>query len=499
MKTKIFLFIAVGILSIASFNCKESVTPAEEEARSVRIFGKIVESRQNIVYPVQGVEVKLTGTSIDFLDSTDQDGNYRFQFILNDPADIVLSFKKSGYQIINPISFSVDPLTAYPIPTMTIELDTTTTVGGGGGGILPGSGMPHSVAYISPTTLDLKVYGVGGNETAIIIYEVRDSLGFPISLSQRDTVIFSIEGPPIAGGAYVAPATALTNAAGRVATTINSGTVAGVLQVIASLRRESDGVTVQSTPTRVVINAGLPDQLHFSLGPARFNFAAYNWIGRTDDIGVQVGDKYTNPVHPGTAVYFSTTGGIIGAAGYTGITGHATVKLYSGNPQPRATLDPLIYPVSWVGDGTGYAWIKAQTMGESAVLVKDSILMLFSGVPVITVSPSYSINVLRGGSQTFDVNISDQHGNPLAPGTLISSSIEFSPPEGTNWSAKIGGLPTEPFADHIFRGPGTTDFRLQVLDGTPGGTPTPMPVVVKISVSGANGTTTVYLYGSVGL
>ena len=497
MKQQIILIAALLFLA-SLYSCKEkSTTPPD--SMLVKITGQVLELRQSMYLPVKDAQVKLTGSGVDYIDSTNQEGKYFFQYASDSIKSLTLSVKKDGYRKIPDLTFDASAGNTYD-RLFTIELDTTTTIGGGGGGgITPISGMPQTIAFIGPQTIDLKVYGVGGIETAIILYEVRDSLGFPITLSQRDTVTFTVQGSPTAGGAYVAPVNALTNAAGRVATTVNSGTIAGVLQIIASLRRESDGVIVRSTPTRVVVNAGLPDQTHFSLGPQQFNFAAYNWIGRTNDIGVQIGDKYSNPVHEGTAVYFNTTGGVIAAAGYTDATSHATVKLYSGNPKPHTTLNPLIYPVALVGDGTGYAWIYAQTIGENATVVKDSVLILFSGVPRISVSPNDSINVPRGGSQTFDINISDQFGNPLAPGTTIKSSIDFTPPENTQWNAKIGGLPTDPMDDNMFRGPGTTDFHLHVIDGTPGGTPSPMPVVVKIAVNGANGTVTVYLYGAVGL
>jgi hypothetical protein len=496
MKLKILLVTALLLLTTL-YSCKEkSLNPPD--AMLVKITGQVLERKQSMYNGVKGAQVKLTGNGVDYLDSTDTDGKFYFQFSPDSIIRVTLSVKKDGYRSVPDWSFPAEIGTAYD-HTFTIELDTTTTIGGGGGGgVDPTSGMPQSIYFIGPQTIDLKVYGVGGIETAIILYEVRDSLGFPITFSQRDTVTFSIQGTPTAGGAYIAPVNALTNAAGRVATTVNSGTIAGVLQIVASLRRESDGVIVRSTPTRVVVNAGLPDQTHFSLGPQQYNFAAYNWIGRTNEIGVQVGDKYSNPVHQGTAVYFNTTGGVIAAAGYTDITSHATVKLYSGNPQPKLDPNYFHFASGDINDGTGYALIIAQTIGENAGLVTDTVLMLFSGVPGISVSPSYTINVPRGGSQEFDVNISDQFGNPLAPGTTISSSIEFTPPENTQWSAKIGGLPTESFGDYMYRGSGTTDFHLRVIDATPAGTPSPMPVVVKISVNGPNGTSTVFLYGAVG-
>lgn len=485
---KKFITFLLFVFLIIHFGCKEQTTPPEETL--VKVFGKVAELRQGMQIPIKDAQVKLTSTGFVMIDSTDIEGDYYFEFNLDTAAqmEVNLSVKKSGYKEPFSLSFTVKPGNSYPVPTYVLELDTTTTIGGGGGGTPPGSGMPQTIAYVGPQTIDLKVYGVGGTETAIIVYEVRDSLGFPISLSQRDTVDFALEGPPVLGGAYVSPAWAITNASGRVATTVNSGTIAGVIQIVASLQRESDGKVVKSTPTRVVVNAGLPSQSYFSIGAQQFNFAGYNWVGRTNNILVQVGDKYSNPVHQGTAVYFNTTGGIITAARYTDVTGRTTATLYSGNPLPYYDAP---------GYGAGYAWVYAQTIGENGIVVKDSIIILFSGLPTISIDPT-SINVPRGGSQNFNVNISDQNGNPLAPGTRITATIEFSPPEGTNWSAKVGGLPEEPLNDYLFRGPGKTDFVLNVVDATPDGTPALMPVVVKISVSGSNGNASAYLYGNVG-
>jgi hypothetical protein len=287
---------------------------------------------------------------------------------------------------------------------------------------------------------------------------------------------------------------ALTNVAGRVATTINSGTVSGVLQFIATLRRNSDGVVISSTPAVITVNAGLPDQAHYTVAPAQYNFAAYNWLGRTNDITVQVGDVYSNPVKTGTAVYFNTTGGVIAASGFTAPTSHASVVLYSGNPLPR---DATLTPPSLFGDGTGYGWIRAHSLGQNSVNVVDSVLILFSGVSNITLSTS-TVHVDSGGCVDVSVTVADQNGNPLAPGTLIKTELEFTPPEGTSWSVLASGLPEDPLADFLTRGQGSTDFTLHICDGTPGGTPARMPFNVKISVTGPNGNTFTTVSGDVG-
>lgn len=324
---------------------------------------------------------------------------------------------------------------------------------------------------------------------------------FSIDIDHCDTVFFQLEGTPVTGGAYVSPAWAITNASGRVATTVNSGTVSGVIQFIAYLRRESDGAVITSSPVIITINAGLPDQAHFSVGPASFNFAGYDWINHTDVITVQVGDKYSNPVETGTAVYFNTTGGIIDASGFTDATSHASVTLYSGNPRPMFfPRDTTRYPSSLYGDSAkGYTWIRAYTMGENSVQVVDSTLVLMSGMPEIHVDTTgISLSIPSGGCVTVPVTVSDENGNPLAAGTAISVVLQYSPPTDMNWSVIASGLPSDPLSDLLVRGPGATDFSLTICDGTAGGTTARMPFTATIKVTGPNGNVNYSFTGSVG-
>jgi len=453
-----------------------------------QVSGRVLDFSSNL--PVNNATVVLT-TPI-FVDSlaTTGDGNYLFTVDLQGLSSISGNVRvtKNGYGTMT-YPFTV---TAGQILNTDVKLERDTTTG-----VPPdpsGTGDARSIAFVNLSTNQVSVAGVGGTESAIITWEVRDSLGFPIDIDHSDTVFFQLVGTPVSGGAYVSPSRAITNVAGRVATTINSGTVSGVMQFIATLRRNSDGVVISSTPVVITVNAGLPDQAHYTVGPHQFNFAAYNWLGRTNDITVQVGDVYSNPVKTGTAVYFNTTGGVIAASGFTDPTSHATVTLYSGNPLPR---DATLTPASLWGDGTGYAWIRAHSLGQSSVDVIDSVLILFSGVSTITLSTS-TVHIDSGGCVDVTVTIADQNGNPLAPDTQIKTEVEFTPPEGTTWNVLASGLPEDPLADYLTRGPGSTEFTLHICDGTPGGTPQRMPFNVKISVTGPNGNTFTTVSGDVG-
>ncbi len=453
-----------------------------------QVSGHVLDFITNL--PVNNATVVLT-TPI-FVDSqaTGGDGLYSFAVDLQGLAGISGSIRvsKNGYST-STFNFTVN---AGQIVNRDVQLERDTTTG-----VPPdpnGTGDARSIAFVNLSANQISVAGVGGTESAIITWEVRDSLGFPIDIDHSDTVFFRLVGTPMFGGAYVSPSSALTNVAGRVATTINSGTVSGVLQFIATLRRESDGAVISSTPAVITVNAGLPDQTHYTIGPRQFNFAAYNWLGRTNDLTVQVGDRYSNPVKSGTAVYFNTTGGVIASSGFTDPTSHATVVLYSGNPLPR---DATLTPPSSYGDGTGYGWVRAHSLGENSVDVIDSVLILFSGASNITLSTSV-VHVDTGGCVDVSVIVADQNGNPLAPGTLIKTEVEFTPPEGTNWSVLASGLPEDPLADFLTRGNGSTNFTLRICDGTPGGTPSRMPFNVKISVTGPNGNTFATVSGDVG-
>jgi hypothetical protein len=448
--------------------------------------------------PLYGVEVTMISDLRTDSVGTAVGGDYSFSVDLQGLPSFsgLLKVAKNGYKPqTSSFEVSAGKTTSQDFylvrDTTTSIRDTSTT-----------SLYAHSIAFVKMTANQISVYGVGGVETSIITWEVRDSLGFPIDIDHHDTVEFALVGNPVNGGAYVSPSRAVTNASGRVSTTINSGTISGVVQFITTIHRRVDGMLIQSMPVIITINAGLPDQAHFSIGAHQLNFAGYDWLAHTDDILVQVGDKYSNPVKASTAVYFNTTGGVVLASGFTDATSHATVTLYSGNPLPKLELSDLAQyglTSTEVGDGTGYLWVKSQTLGENNVTVQDSILLLMSGSSEIYVTlPGGGVHVDSGSCIQIPVQISDRFGNPLAPGTTISTQIEYHPPEGTNWGVSASGLPVDALADYLTRGPGRTDFTLSICDATAGGTPDQMPFVVTIRITGPNGNVFTTINGNVG-
>jgi hypothetical protein len=312
----------------------------------------------------------------------------------------------------------------------------------------------------------------GDVEIARITFQVQDSTGSPIDLSNSVTVNFQLGAKPN-GGEYIYPLFAKTDDNGRASVNLVSGTEAGAVQLIAEI---SIGTKIiRSKPVSITIHGGLPDAAHFSIAPRNLNFPGYNIAGLTNPITAYVGDKYGNPVKSGTAVYFTTTGGIIEGSILTNNQGNGTVNLYSADPRP-------IHPTL----GKGFATITASTADETYATIKAECLVLFSGVPAImSISPTI-FNIPNGGAQFFTYVVSDQNGNPLAPGQNISVAVE-----GENISAR-GELNISLPDTHS---KAWTQFSFLVADSNDS-LNVAKPVFIKITTDGPNGKNSISITGT---
>jgi hypothetical protein len=472
----------------------------DQASTVAQVLGRVFDAQSRL--PLNNATVTLVSSLLTDSVATSYGGEYSFSINLQGLPSIsgLLKIARTGYKPQS-ASFNAE---AGKLSSQDFYLirDTVTSIRDTSKSAL----YAHSIAFVGMTSREISVYGVGGTESTILTWEVRDSLGFPIDIDHRDTVEFILMGTPTDTtngnyAAYVSPSKAITNASGRIATTVNSGTISGVLQFIAKIHRETDGFWIISTPVIITVNAGLPDQSHFTIGADLFNFPGYDWVNNTDGILVQVGDKYSNPVKLGTAVYFNTTGGVIDASGFTDRFSHAKVTLYSGKPLPKTSgLDPSYY-----GDGTGYARIRAYTLGENSVPISDSILILFSGVPKIEVVSPYpypmpdSFEVpSRSSSGTIHFKVTDENGNPLSGGTHIAVTLQYTPPPLTDYNFRTTGDVDVTLDDVRERGPGSTEFSFEVVDQTITVPTVRIPATVIISVTGPNGKRSIQIKGHMG-
>lgn len=437
--------------------------------------------------PLSGVGIQAQSVSAATQNTvTDGQGQFKLTFATDSVKTITLAFVKSGYRD-STATVQISPGAVTPV---SIGLTARSPISGGGGG---GSGLAQTIAFLGANPREVTVYGVGGDETAILGFEVRDSLGLPIDAAHSVGLSFSITNGPN-GGEYISPLTVQTNQVGKAYTTFNSGIRSGVIQVLATTTVGSR--VISSSPIRLVIHAGYPDQTHFTVGPEKFNFPTLGLFGLRDAISVLIGDKYSNPVAPNTAVYFRSSAGVIQASVFTSPDGEGKADLISGNPAPfgiHAAPSPL---------DTAYHYVVARTVGQGGVTVQDSVLVLWSGrSQVSNVSPT-TFNIPNGGSQAFTFRVSDAFAHPLAAGTIITVTATVPPPPDPNAPVNqvnlaFGTNGSIPLEDNLFRGPGITDFSCLLSDGTFGPAPQPTAVTLTISVAGPNGAASYTISGIV--
>lgn len=472
-RTFVLITIAAAFCAAMLVGCKSDTVVSAAAGEGV-VSGTVYDGATRL--PLAAVSIQAQSVSAGTVQTTsDADGNYVVKFTVDSAMTVSVRFIKSGYNdttiTASLRSASVTPANIYLTPK--------------GGVITPGtgSGLAQTIAFLGAVPSQISVYGVGGKETAILQWEVRDSLGLPIdALHAVDLNFASINGPN--GGEYISPIKVTTSSTGQAATTFNAGTRSGVVQVRATATVGSR--TIVSSPVQIVIQGGFPVQSHFSIASTQHNFPAMNYVGMALPVTILAGDVYSNPVATGTAVYFRSSAGVIQPSIFTNSDGQGSVSLISGNPQPFGAYAAAAY-------GNGYHFIVARTLGQGGVPVEDSILVLWTGLGSISGLTPQTFNIGNTGSQDFQFVVADGLGHPLASGTSISVAAVIPPPPTSGVQQNqvfvvFGNSGTTVLGDVIMPGPGATQFTFTLKDGTWGITDA-TPVNVTITVSGPNAPT----------
>ncbi len=469
----------VALLATGFWACKEDQGPTQGEGQ---ISGKVTDASTGNPLSQVNIQAQTVETGAQ-VGSTDAEGNFRFTFTLDSALTVTVSMTKSGYRDTT-ISIKITPGVLTPL---NVQLNPRSVIVGGTGG---GSGLAQTIAFLGSSPQEISVYGVGGQETSVLAFEVRDSLGLPIDAAHAVALTFTALGGPN-GGEYISPLQVATNANGRAYTTFNSGIRSGVVQVLATTTVASR--TISTSPIRIVIHAGFPDQNHFTVAPRQHNFPTLGIVGKRNPIAVLVGDIYSNPVVRNTAVYFSTSAGVIQASVFTTVDGQGSADLISGNPAPFG---------QWAAadSGDAYHYVVARTIGQNGTTIKDSTLVLWSGHSLISNVTPATFSISNGSYQDFTFTVSDYLGHPLAEGTSITVTATVPPPPDPNAPVNqvqlaFGASGTVILNDYLGRGYGSTAFSFRLADGSSINQAT--AVSVSISVTGPNGEAYATLNGTV--
>lgn len=443
-------------------------TDPESDTTPININGNVFDIITND--PIADAVVRIFSPDSQKVDQTASDGSFLITLGVDSTVDLTLIVSKEGYLS--------DTTQALAVPDRDISMPgiflSPVSGTGGTGGDSTGTPIPQpsgrtgpaSIILSSVTNTNIGVFGTGGLDNTTIIFQVLDSSG--IAAGKDIPVNFSLGSGP-GGGEFISPQVVTTDLYGQVAGNLVSGTIAGVVQVLASV--DVSGSTIRSQAVPITIHGGLPDSAHFGVGAEKLNFAGWGQWGEINTITAYAGDKYGNYCTPGTAVYFTTDGGMIDGSGLTG-NGSCSVNLISAPPLPE---HPTL--------GKGFATIEARTADENNNEIQARVIVLFSGIPIISeVSPA-TINVPSDGSQEVTFTVTDQNGNPLSAGTTIKASFQG---EGiTLFGNAVVSATGIKLPDTQITGPDLTEFSFKVKDTSVDTDAT--DVIINISVTGANG------------
>ncbi|MDI6402457.1 Ig-like domain-containing protein [Balneolaceae bacterium ANBcel3] len=398
----------------------------------ITVEGKVVAAQTNA--PIEGALVRILSPLPEKHTVTDEEGMYRFELEVDSTTRYFFEYSKEEDEYIT----QTREITLVPEIDRSLSDIRMRREGEAADDdpddLPPGEevGPPHSIVLFEQSEDFLHLKGVGNIEQASFDFRVTDAAGYPVRGAE---VTFKLGESP-GGGEKLYPDTTVTGGNGIAQTVLTSGTIAGPVQIIASVEGEDE--VIFSEPIKIGISSGKPHANHFTL---KVETGGHK-LEQEDEVAIMalVGDRSGNPVAEGTVVNFTTNGGVISpGSGRTDEQGRVQVSLEYGNPIPS----------------DGYVTITAKTVDEnnSDLTVTGEVLFIQPSVN-ITVSPDdFEINQLI--DKRFEYTVTDSRGNPLAEGTSITVEID-------NDDYKIVGHVDETVGAGMNSGLGVTDFEFVV-------------------------------------
>lgn len=441
---------------------------AEDPDDTITISGQVID--QSNGQPVASALVEITSpTEFQQSTTTDEQGQYTFTITTNESVTLTIEASKTNYET------TTQNLTASPGADITEVNLSLTTTSDGDGGVGGEAEEPAAIILTNNPLQAINIKETGDVVSAPFTFQVQDSAGRALNASQAVDVEFSLINSP--GGAEdVVPKVATTNDDGEVTTTLFSGNKAGTVKLQARVVRELDGAIIKSSPVLIAIHGGFPDENHFSIGVDKFNFEGYSRNNIRNTVTVIAGDKFSNPVKPGTVVYFETTGGIIQGSGPTDDDGVVEADIISGDPRPNDDI-----PGS---DGRpGYATVTASTVDENDNTISKDVVVVFSTSSAHIDASPLTFDLAPNGGETFNYTVEDLNGNPMAAGTQITIDAGDG--------IEVSGDADFTLGNNLFPGSGSTDFSFSIRD-TDDESNEPADLTIQITVTSPSGNATTF-------
>ncbi len=421
---------------------------------------------------------------------------------------------------INPSARTVDGVAEVQLSSSRTGLATVTARAGLVAGeatvrFLPGP--PNSI-LLSFDPSSLGVRDSGRNQTVTITADVRDAKNNAVE--DGTFVAFSLFSSP-GGGEALSTTNPVPTINGHAQVSLNSGIRSGTVRVMAQVT-DADGQPltpeVRAVSTEIIIYAGPPyiedvndaTTSHLTVGTKPLNIFGWYVVNNTAKVVAVVGDKFNNPVPVGTAVYFTTSGGVVSThTGYTDEEGVAVVTLHSAQPYPTITrfynsfFDPngdhpdfhlpsvvipgpipdfeggtVLNSVGDFGENDGIARVMASTegvdsTGHSARVWSTAWIVFSGGISLFTVTTSDTA-ISPGESAIISIRIHDVNGNPIVAGSSLTA-------KATAGALSWGTL--------ITSDPGRTDYSVALTNNLDASDPNAKETStrVTIQVKSANG------------
>lgn len=273
-----------------------------------------------------------------------------------------------------------------------------------------------SIAFVTAAPEQIYLRGSGFAETSLVTFEVRDAAGNPLPNRVVELGLQTGAGGVTMEGLGINSTVQLTsNALGRVAVRVNSGTLPTPVRVSARLVANTAIATVSSN---LSVAVGLPSQLNFSISQGTRNIEGYNIDGTPNTYQIIAADRSGNPVPAGTSINFVTEGGQIEAIKQTQLVGgiaRTTANFVSSEPRPvdgRVTI--TIYALgeesfldlngnnAYDGPGTLCVPAQGEPFQDLGNVFKDR---NFDGLWDLTVDEFVPLTVNNSGSCTAPGNI----------------------------------------------------------------------------------------------